>query len=101
MVDVLCSNSKWRLVPQFQRKNVIIISLLLLNLMCLSGFTRHLIGGIIVFVNTASCHCVNRLMPLNWRNDEYIILSNFGGRMISDLEVKEKGLCAPYSLVAQ
>ena len=40
-------------------------------------------------------------MPLNWRNDEYIILSNFGGLMISDLEVKEKGLCAPYSLVAQ
>ena len=34
-------------------------------------------------------------MPLNWRNDEYIILSNFGGRMISDLEVKEKGPLRP------
>ena len=79
---VLCSNSKWRLVPEFQRKSVIIISLLLLNLICLSGFTRH-------------------LMPLNWRNDEYIILSNFGGRMISDLEVKERGLRAPSSRVAQ
>ena len=48
MADVLCSNSKWRLVPEFQRKNVIIISLLLSNLMCLSGFTRHLIEGIII-----------------------------------------------------
>ena len=54
------------------------------------------------FVNdTASCNCVNRLMPSCWRNDEYIILSNFGGRMISDLEVKEGGLRAPSSLVAQ
>ena len=53
------------------------------------------------FVNTASCHCVNRLMPSCWRNDYYIILSIFGGRMISDLEVKEGGLRAPSSLVAQ
>lgn len=52
------------------------------------------------FVNTARCHRFSRRMPSCWRN-EYIILSNFGGRMISDLEVKEGGLRAPSSRVAE
>ena len=100
MADVLCSNSKWRLVPEFQRKNVIIISLLLLNLMCLSGFTRHLIEGIIIgFCQYSKLSLRQSAYASDWRNDEYITLNNFGGRMISDLEVKS--LRAPSPLVAQ
>ena len=57
------------------------------------------------FVNKASYHCVNRLMPNCCRNDgyiqEYIIPSNFGGCMMSDLEVKEGDLRALSSLVEQ